>query len=73
MARTTFFTSVSLFVSAVLARTVEYNLKISNGKIAPDGVERVATLVNEGYPGPLIFANKGDTLKVKVQNKLTDP
>lgn len=73
MARITFLTSVSLFVSAVLARTVEYNLKISNGKIAPDGVERVATLVNEGYPGPLIFANKGDTLKVKVQNKLTDP
>nr|Q02079.1 RecName: Full=Laccase-3; AltName: Full=Benzenediol:oxygen oxidoreductase 3; AltName: Full=Diphenol oxidase 3; AltName: Full=Urishiol oxidase 3; Flags: Precursor [Thanatephorus cucumeris]CAA90942.1 laccase [Thanatephorus cucumeris] len=73
MARTTFLVSVSLFVSAVLARTVEYNLKISNGKIAPDGVERDATLVNGGYPGPLIFANKGDTLKVKVQNKLTNP
>lgn len=44
MARTTFLCSVSLFVSTVLARTVEYNLKISNGKIAPDGVERDATL-----------------------------
>ncbi|CAE6471257.1 unnamed protein product [Rhizoctonia solani] len=73
MARTTFFTSLSLFASAVLARTVDYNLKISNGRIAPDGVERSATLVNGRYPGPLIFANKGDTLKVKVENNLTDP
>ncbi|KAJ1303886.1 hypothetical protein OPQ81_008298 [Rhizoctonia solani] len=73
MARNTFLLSVSLLTSAVLARTVEYNLKITNGKIAPDGVERDATLVNGGYPGPLIFANKGDTLKVKVQNKLTNP
>ncbi|KAG8730380.1 laccase, multicopper oxidase, benzenediol:oxygen oxidorectuctase, partial [Ceratobasidium sp. 423] len=73
MARITFLVSVPLFVSAVLARTVEYNLKISNGKIAPDGVERDATLVNGRYPGPLIFANKGDTLKVKVQNKLANP
>ncbi|CAE6476866.1 unnamed protein product [Rhizoctonia solani] len=73
MARTTFLVSVSLFASAVLARTVEYNLKISNGPIAPDGVERKsATLVNGGYPGPLITANKGDTLKINVENCLTD-
>ncbi|KAL5638879.1 hypothetical protein ACGC1H_003291 [Rhizoctonia solani] len=73
MAPPTLFASLSLFASAVLARTVEYNLKISNGRIAPDGVERSATLVNGQYPGPLVFASKGDTLKVKVQNELTDP
>ncbi|CAE6447620.1 unnamed protein product [Rhizoctonia solani] len=73
MARTTFLVSVSLFASAVLARTVEYNLKIGNGPIAPDGVKREsATLVNGGYPGPLIKANKGDTLKINVFNKLND-
>ncbi|CAE7217617.1 unnamed protein product [Rhizoctonia solani] len=73
MARSTFLVSVSLFASAVLARTVEYNLKISNGKIAPDGVERKsATLVNGMYPGPLIKANKGDTLKINVKNQLKD-
>ncbi|KAF8752831.1 multicopper oxidase family [Rhizoctonia solani] len=33
----------------------------------------MATLVNGGYPGPLIFANKGDTLKINVVNKLKDP
>ncbi|KAH7333977.1 laccase-1 [Rhizoctonia solani] len=74
MARTTFLVSVSLFASAVLAHTVEYNLKISNGPITPDGVERKsATLVNGGYPGPLIKATKGDTLKINVLNKLSDP
>ncbi|CAE6450488.1 unnamed protein product [Rhizoctonia solani] len=73
MAPTTFLLSASLFASVVLARTVNYNLKITNGTIAPDGVSRSATLVNGGYPGPLIFANKGDTLKIKVQNKLKDP
>ncbi|QRW22763.1 Multicopper oxidase [Rhizoctonia solani] len=57
----TFLVSLSLFASAVLARTVEYKLTISNGTIAPDGFQRMATLVNGGYPGPLIFANKGDT------------
>ncbi|CAE6441180.1 unnamed protein product [Rhizoctonia solani] len=73
MARTTFLASVSLFVSAVLARTVEYDFKITNGQVAPDGAKRDATLVNGQYPGPLIFANKGDTLKVKVRNELKNP
>ncbi|KAG8710675.1 Laccase-1 [Ceratobasidium sp. 423] len=72
MTRTTFLGSVSLFASAVLARTVEYNWKVINRSIAPDGVERNAVLVNGQYPGPLIYAKKGDTLKVKVHNKLTN-
>jgi FtsP/CotA-like multicopper oxidase with cupredoxin domain len=29
--------------------------------------------VNNRFPGPLITANKGDTLKITVNNKLTDP
>ncbi|CAE6436574.1 unnamed protein product, partial [Rhizoctonia solani] len=65
MARTTFLITLSLFAYTILARKVEYNLKVSNGEIAPDGVKRVATLVNDRYPGPLISANKGDTLKIK--------
>ncbi|CAE6451087.1 unnamed protein product [Rhizoctonia solani] len=73
MAPTCLFLSALLLAPVVLARTVEYNLKISNGTIAPDGVPRSATLVNGGYPGPLISANKGDTLKIKVQNMLKDP
>jgi hypothetical protein len=44
MAPTTFLLSASLFASVVLARTVNYNLKITNGTIAPDGVSRSATL-----------------------------
>ncbi|CAE6380982.1 unnamed protein product [Rhizoctonia solani] len=73
MARTTFLVSASLFASAVLGHTVEYNFTVANGPIAPDGVRREsATLVNGVYPGPLITANKGDTLKITVKNKLTD-
>ncbi|CAE6338333.1 unnamed protein product [Rhizoctonia solani] len=44
MARITFFTSFSFFASILLARTVEYNLKIINGLVAPDGVKRNAIL-----------------------------
>ncbi|CAE6469985.1 unnamed protein product [Rhizoctonia solani] len=73
MARTTFFVSFALFASTTLAREVTYHFKISNHEIAPDGVYRNATLVNERYPGPLITAQKGDTLKINVENKLTNP
>jgi iron transport multicopper oxidase len=87
MARTTLL-RLSLFASSALAAVVQYNFDVANGQIAPDGVTRNAVLgmcsdclpaavwlgaVNGRFPGPLITANKGDTLRVTVNNKLTDP
>ncbi|EUC64478.1 oxidorectuctase, putative [Rhizoctonia solani AG-3 Rhs1AP] len=73
MARTIFFILLSLFASVALARNANYSLTIVNARIAPDGVDRNATLANGTYPGPLLVAQKGDTLRVKVRNELTDP
>ncbi|KAK7024890.1 laccase 2 [Favolaschia claudopus] len=52
--------------------TKHITLDIVNGHVAPDGFSRSAVLANGTFPGPVITANKGDTLVVKVNNKLTD-
>jgi iron transport multicopper oxidase len=44
-----------------------------NTQVAPDGFLRSVVSANGTYPGPLITATKGDTLRVTVHNKLTDP
>ncbi|KIJ45860.1 multicopper oxidase [Sphaerobolus stellatus SS14] len=41
--------------------------------IAPDGFQRTAALINGQYPGPLLKANKGDTVFVNLVNNLNDP
>lgn len=51
--------------------TVYYEFDITNATVAPDGIERIAYLVNGQMPGPKIEANWGDTIVVKVNNKLT--
>ncbi|KAG8723224.1 laccase [Ceratobasidium sp. 395] len=76
MARFTFVqatAALSLFTSSALADVVKYTLNVANGQVTPDGVTRNAVLVNGRFPGPLIKANKGDTLKITVNNQLTDP
>jgi FtsP/CotA-like multicopper oxidase with cupredoxin domain len=50
-----------------------YDFTISRGVIAPDGYQRDVLLVNGAFPGPLIEANWGDTIQVKVTNKITGP
>ncbi|KAJ4359578.1 uncharacterized protein N0V89_000133 [Didymosphaeria variabile] len=52
-------------------RTVYYEFDITNGTVAPDGFERIAFLINGQMPGPTIEANWGDTVVLKVNNKLT--
>ncbi|KAK7038427.1 laccase I [Favolaschia claudopus] len=47
-------------------------LVISNKQIAPDGFKRSAVLAGGTFPGPLITANKGDTLAINVVDQLTD-
>lgn len=50
--------------------TRRYDFNISRGVIAPDGYEKRVILVNDQYPGPLIEANWGDYIEVKVTNNI---
>ncbi|KAM0692130.1 hypothetical protein Q7P36_008331 [Cladosporium allicinum] len=50
-----------------------YDFTVAECDIRPDGVEtRRAICINGQYPGPLLEANYGDTIQVKVTNKLRD-
>lgn len=49
-----------------------YTFTISQGTIAPDGVEKQALLINGQFPGPLIEANWGDWIEVTLTNALPD-
>jgi iron transport multicopper oxidase len=48
-------------------------MNVVNTQLAPDGFKRSTITVNGQYPGPPILMNKGDSLTVTVNNKLTDP
>ncbi|KAJ7686168.1 Cu-oxidase-domain-containing protein [Mycena rosella] len=48
-------------------------LNVGNAQLAPDGFSRSTVVVNGQYPGPPILVNKGDSLSVTVNNRLTDP
>ena len=50
-----------------------YDFTIKRGFIAPDGVNKSVILINGQFPGPLIEANWGDTIQVKVHNEIADP
>ncbi len=50
-----------------------YEFTVSRGFIAPDGYVRDVLLVNGAFPGPLIEANWGDTIVVRVNNNITGP
>ncbi|PPQ76880.1 hypothetical protein CVT25_008628 [Psilocybe cyanescens] len=43
-----------------------------NASIAPDGFSRSTVLINGVFPGSLIQVQKDDTLRISVNNKLTD-
>jgi len=49
---------------------VQYDLTLEEKVISPDGYKMNGTVVNGQYPGPLIEANWGDTIRVRVHNKL---
>ena len=62
-------------IGAVFANAaiVYRNWDLVAKKTAPDGFTRTAALVNGRYPGPILKANKGDTVFVTVNNHLNDP
>ncbi|CAG8558843.1 572_t:CDS:2 [Diversispora eburnea] len=54
-------------------KTRYYHFELKIRKLSPDGFERPVWTVNGQYPGPLVQANKGDRLVIKVTNKFGDP
>lgn len=48
--------------------TRKYEFSVNYGVIAPDGVKKNGILINGQFPGPLIEANWGDWIEVKVTN-----
>lgn len=53
-------------------RIREYWFELTNNTQAPDGVERIVLGINGSSPGPTIFADWGDTVRVHVINSLAD-
>ncbi|RDW60604.1 multicopper oxidase-3 [Coleophoma cylindrospora] len=50
--------------------TRHYDFDIAPGKLSPDGYQKDMLLFNGQYPGPLIEANWGDWVEIKVTNSL---
>lgn len=56
------------FVASHTPTIREYEFNISHALAAPDGVYKPMILANGQSPGPLIEANTGDILRIKVNN-----
>ena len=62
-----------LVVAAVVhGANVFHNWSLTDSGILPDGYPRNAQVVNGLFPGPLLTANKGDSVVINVQNNLLD-
>ncbi|KAJ7734064.1 laccase, partial [Mycena metata] len=64
--------SLSLISPSLAAIGPTADITLVNANVAPDGFSRSAVTANGVVPGPLITANKGDTLNLNVINSLTD-
>ncbi|KAF8490605.1 laccase 17 [Gautieria morchelliformis] len=60
-------------VAAVHGASVVQDWSLAATNISPDGFTRSAALVNGQFPGPLLTANKGDSITVNIHNNLADP
>ncbi|CAG8517444.1 12224_t:CDS:2 [Racocetra persica] len=49
-----------------------YNLTITKGPCSPDGFKRDIFLINGQFPGPLIEADREDTIVLNVKNELCE-
>ncbi|KAJ7728492.1 laccase [Mycena metata] len=64
--------SLSLISPSLASIGPTADITLFNTPVAPDGFSRSAVTANGVVPGPLIVANKGDTLNLNVVNALTD-
>lgn len=71
---TTLATTLSTlpFVPSAFADVQSYTLNIGNTYLGPLGLWRSTAVANGQFPGPLLKANKGDTMQVTVNNQLCD-
>ncbi|PNS15351.1 Iron transport multicopper oxidase [Sphaceloma murrayae] len=53
-------------------RTRHYTFVVDEKNIAPDGVPKPAIVINGQFPGPMIEANWGDWIEVRVINRLSE-
>lgn len=54
-------------------KTRRYDFNLSYAAGAPSGFHRRLTTANAQFPGPLIQANVGDTIEIKITNDLDEP
>ncbi|KAI2611956.1 Cupredoxin [Hypoxylon sp. NC1633] len=60
------------FVVATEPLVREYVFNVTQALAAPDGFRKPMVLVNGQSPGPLIEANNGDTVRVRVNNHIAE-
>ena len=71
MTHTLISVSLSLLLAVAAAgNVVEYDLTISEQRLAPAGKERTALTINGGIPGPTLRFREGDTAVIRVHNSL---
>ncbi|PKI82514.1 L-ascorbate oxidase [Malassezia vespertilionis] len=49
-----------------------FDWTIERKELAPDGIPRLMYTINGAFPGPIIQANEGDTVSVRVKNAIFD-
>lgn len=59
-----------LFLRGARGKLVEYDWIIQHSFARPDCVEKLVFSINGEFPGPLIEADVGDTVRVNVTNHL---
>lgn len=72
----TFLAFIQAAIGAAVTRDTSavrsITLDVVNANLAPDGASRSTVVANGQFPGPPILATKGDTLRITMNNKLTD-
>ncbi|KAF9446426.1 multicopper oxidase [Macrolepiota fuliginosa MF-IS2] len=67
------FALIAALVPNAFAAVRRFELTINNARIAPDGFERDAVLVNGAYPAPALLVQKNDRFLVPTHNRLVSP
>ncbi|KAF9443770.1 multicopper oxidase [Macrolepiota fuliginosa MF-IS2] len=68
-----FLAFVQVALGAAVATVKDVTIDVVNAQLAPDGFSRSTVTANGQYPGPPILVNKGQPLRITMNNKLTDP
>lgn len=53
--------------------TRNYTFELARANLAPDGYSKPMIVINGHFPGPLVEANLGDWIEIKVTNSIVEP